>query len=295
LGNPEVISGAPQSVLCSLLTYFHHGDASSLRKIAELSAPNAEEIEPYYYVNLTTALNIAGLVEITESDQRREWCIAFNTDIRTRGYSPKFIPTTADGLEAQKQSLRPVILSEKGSALVLGAEIPGAHDQKNQGIFGESFGAHLPRFKDIESQICHEEEFQLQVSPGFQQYDPVKFVWLDAVEQPNHPCLVRARHEYGGIRYYVLHPKLRLQFRLFRPEWASIAAFNILGWDEHPPFAIEGDTLRIHRTFRIPTILLRFLFVSSGSVQIGSRFEFVGVAPFALDTVAEFFSLVKKQ
>lgn len=284
-----------QPVLCALLRYFHHGNLTSLRKAVELCVPDAEAHESYYYYNLVAALNISGLVEITETDQKQQWCVGFDSDVRTNGSVPKFIPTTTCGLEMSDGNTRPLISTRSGSILLQGSEETAFQDEKTPGIFGKSFSSYLPRFKDVEAKICQEEEWHARPAAGLQQYDPISFTWVNVSEEPDAPCFVRARHEFGGIRYHVLHPKHRLQFRLFSHDWASYAAFNILGWERYCPFSIDRRDLRIQRTFRIPTILLRFLFASSESLRIGPHLEFFGVQKFALDIFSDFFSLVEKQ
>ncbi len=256
--------------LCALLKYFHHGDFSRFRQICDQAIGDISSLGPYNYSNLYTASNIAGMIEVSETGLSNRWWASIGNGIEVNGHFRKTVETTG-----VKKALASVVITDgDGNDLILGSctqakQIPDNH------FFGKDFWSRIPRFNTVERQLCIEEPFRFELGKLLEGFDPQDGRWkIVEQEQVDLPLLVRSRGEYSGLAYFVVFPELNLLFRILHPEWAFMVALNLLNWPLERLCAMQGSDLKIKRSFRLPTLLLRFLFASSSSCSVGHEIKF---------------------
>jgi hypothetical protein len=280
-----------QSVICGLLSYFGHGDMGNLSRIIELSIPANETLIPYFKFNVMSALSIAGLIEVVEHNLKREWSAAFEWDIKINGSFPKRIPTSAAGMEKARDSLFPLICDSYGRTLILGSFVQPEEVVTTSRVLSTTFERDPPLFKNIESQICREEEYPELVDGSYEQYDFNRWAWGPTEGSLNAPSMIRIKGEFGERRHYVTFPQLHIAFQLIHPEWIHFAAIHLIGWTRTRAFKVLDETLLIERSFRVPTIILRYLFASSRSLSLGPQVKCAGISAEAADVMCKLFSL----
>ena len=278
------MTAALQSLTCQALGYFGQGDFHTLRRIIDLLAPQAAA-DIYYRSNLAAALSIAGAIDVRESDEKREWWTSFEGDIRIEGARSKLIPTSEAGLKSVLHELRPVARDAHDNALILGTDL----EESNAAFFGSSFQARLPTFAEIESQVCKQVTWDPDTLDQVEVYFFTDGVWRSAKLPSEGSALVRVRHRLGGMRHYVVYPRVRLCFQLIRSEWMFFTAINLMGYKDRLPINISSSVLAVERSFRLPLVLQRYLFASSDSVRIGPRLEFFRPTSAACDTLFRYF------
>jgi hypothetical protein len=287
----EVEHKLDQSVICSLLSHFGHGNVGNLSRIIELSIPANEMLIPYLKFNVMSALSIAGLIEVVEYNLKREWWVAFASDIKINGAFPKLIPTTVATMDKARDSLFPLICDSYGRTLILGSFVQSREAVTASKVFGTTFAREAPLFKNIESQICREEEYPELDDGAYEQYDFDRWAWRPCEGSVAAPSMIRIKGEFGERRHYVLFPQLHISFQLTHPEWIHFAAIHLMGWTRTQAFKVIDGTLHIERSFRVPTIILRYLFASSHSICLGPQLKCVGITGEAADTMCKLFSV----
>jgi hypothetical protein len=287
----EVEHKLDQSVICSLLSYFGHGNVGNLSRIIELSTPATEILIPYLKFNVMSALSIAGLIEVVEYNLKREWSVAFASDIEVNGQCPKLIPTTAASIEKARDSLFPLICDSFGRTLISGSFVESGEGATASKVLSATFTRDAPLFKNIESQICREEEYPELDDDAYERYDFNRWAWRPSEGSMTAPSMIRVKGEFGERRHYVVFPQLHIAFQLTHPEWIHFAAIHLMGWTRTQAFKVVDGTLLIERSFRVPTIILRYLFASSRGLCLGPQVKCLGITGEAVDTVCKLFSV----
>jgi hypothetical protein len=145
-------------------------------------------------------------------------------------------------------------------------------------VFGGPIGELIPAFREIEKQLCVEAPLSDGRADDAEIYNCDSGRWEagSATRQIDY-SLSRIRKEYSGFTYYVNHDAIGIRFRVTQPEWAFVVAYHILPWRLSDLFRMDGEAVRVHRATRLPVLLLRALFASSGLVRIGHEIVFENV------------------
>jgi hypothetical protein len=120
--------------------------------------------------------------------------------------------------------------------------------------------------------------------------NPSRWVWESV--QPDclgEGALIRVRQQFGSAAYFVAANRTGLFVRITDPDWALPIAMNLLGWRLRDFRRGEGE-LSFPRAFRLPVILLRFLFANSAETSVGSRLVFRRICPLAMHAVSSYLS-----
>lgn len=264
-----------QVLFCRLLSYFHHGDYATFKRICEMAYPQART-DRFFVANCFLSSHLSGMIEISDSERSTWWWASFETDIEIKAVRSKLIGTTKSWVEHKATDASPLITDSQGHTLLLGHDKP--QSERADGIFGHSFFDRFPGFVEAELDVLAPESFRLELGKYIEVYDPEKEKWAvvdqNALSGAN---LIRVRKEFSGLTYYIINSDLGLLFRVLHPEWAFISALNLLSWPL-TTLVQEGDQgLRLPRAIRLPAPILRYLFASSERCRIGPNIEFIEI------------------
>jgi hypothetical protein len=288
----ESIDAASQARFSSLLQYFQRGDFSTFCSVCELAYGRQIASEPFFCANLLFAAQVCGICEVSTATGLTKWWVAHRGDIEVRSSKRKQIGMTQSWVEAHRHSAVPLVADSATKPLVLGILAPD-ESEPQLGIFSKAFVSLVPPFKDIEKQLCSEVSFSDSLVGNAQAYEPETGSWVPtAIEAFRGPQLIRARKEYSGIAYYVQYADLGIRFRIAQPEWAFVVAYFLLPWRLSDVIRIEGDSVRMSRAVRIPSLMCRLLFAGANILKVGSVVQFEGVDPATIAGLRTYFSQV---
>jgi len=262
---PELDS---QLRLASVLRYLRRGDFGSFKRAAELSGYLQSGDGRFAAPDIFLACQMAGFIEVESSDGERLWWATLDRTIDIRSTRPKVILTR----EAQKTDRQPrsLISDKDGNALIWGLE-ESAYTSTEACDFGPGFLGRLPRLTAIEKQTTRYE----QLSEGFavghvERFSPEEGGWrpVPPTETPIH-TLLRMRREYGPWMYAVTLAAPHQSILLSDQEWALPLARNILGWSRSNFLRVDDRVTLVARAFRLPSLMLRFIFANAVSVTLG--------------------------
>jgi len=264
---PEVDS---QLKLAAVLKYLRRGDFASFRRAAELAGYLKSGDRRFAAADAFLASQLAGFIEVESADGERVWWSTLDRVIAVRSARPKTIPTGPVGPAAPEAQLRSLIDDAGGNALVWGMECSvdrtaGACD------FGPGFLNRLPRLATIEKQVTRLEKLGAQFAVGHAEwFSPEDAGWKPtmASEAPIR-ALLRVRREYGPWLYLVTMGESRQAILLVDQEWALPLARTILGWPLSRVLRSDDGVTRVARAFRLPSLILRFIFANAESVVLG--------------------------
>lgn len=293
MGRSDVITAELQAALAATLRYFHHGDMGTFARACVVAGVPCGPDERFRYADLFLTAQLAGLVDVNHSDGNRMWWASVDQDIFVRSECSKWIPTRTESVAAYDGVLRALVLDQQGQQLLIG----GKADRRNLAVeccdFGKSFLLRLPSLRMVERQLVREEApwprdeaLRKEVFwPDTAQWRPEEH--SDAVQRG----LVRSRKKFTGWTYQVVAKDLGLGFTITDPEWVFPLALNILGWDVETFASYEGGRLQIKRAFRLPSLLLRFLFANAGTTRVGPVLIFGDICADAAGALLNYLSL----
>jgi hypothetical protein len=274
--------------LASLLKYFRRGDFGMFRRATVLAGYLHSSDGPFAAADVLLACQMAGFIEVESSDGERRWWAVLDRAIGVRSPRPKLIPSRPDRSNAGTE-LRPLVHDMGGGTLIWGvnksADIPaGSCD------FGPGFLSRLPPLAAIEKQVTRHErlggEFAAEHAEWF---SPEDAGWrpVSTPEPPPH-ALLRLRREYGPWMYVVKLVEPHHGIFLADQEWALPIVRNMLGWPLSRFLRTEGNVTQIARAFRLPSLLLRFIFANAESVTLGPWLRVYGLNPRARDQLSDY-------
>lgn len=282
---PEVDS---QLKLASVLRYLRRGDFGAFKRAAELAGYVESDNERFAAADIFLACQMAGFIEVESADGERAWWSTLDRAIEIRSEHPKVIPTKREGPRISG-TLRSLIHDSGGQSLIWGTD--KAADPATEACdFGPGFLGRLPRLAAIERQATRLERLSAEFAMGQAEwFSPEDTGWrpLPTTESPTQ-ALLRVRREYGPWTYLVTMGKSREAILLVDQEWALPIARNILGWPLSRVLRTEDTVTRLARAFRLPCLLLRFIFANAQSVTLGPWLQVHGLDRKARDELTNY-------
>lgn len=274
-----------QAVLADLLKYFHHGDFSVFERAVALAGVVSPADDPFRTADLMLAAQMAGLIDVTNSEGGRTWWVAFEGDISVSSATQKVIGVTKDWATCYASAIRTVIASRHGEPLVLGVHGSGEKPLHEVCDFGPAFLRRLPSVRDIERQVVREERVLMDgMDSHIELFSSEDIRWLPiAASDVPMKGLIRLRRGYGGWTYVVRVGSASSSLVITDPDWALPIARNILGWRTSLFAEVRGDVLKVARAFRLPGLVLRYLFANSSLVTVGPQLCFDGADSSAIE------------
>lgn len=286
----ESVDAASQARFSSLLQYFQRGDFSTFRSACELAFGQQLASEPYFCANMLFAAQVCGICEVSTATGLTKWWVAHQSDIDVRSSRPKQIGMSRNWAIANGGSVVPLVADSAARPLVLGMRV-ASESAAHSGVFRSALANLIPPFKDIERQLCSEVSFSDSLVGNAQAYEPEIGGWVaTTIEAFKGPQLIRARKEYSGIAYYIQYADLGIRFQIAEPEWAFVAAYFLLPWRLTDVLRIEGDSVRMSRAVRLPTLMCRLLFAGADILHVGPVVRFEGVDPGTIVGVQTYFN-----
>jgi hypothetical protein len=280
-----------QARLSAVLRYLYRGNYSLFLRSCDMSGVQVNKTDRYQYGNLLMALRVAGIVEADQAEGTISWSYAADGDVAIQSLRPKRIPLMPSAvLDAFRHDCRPLITDDAGVALLQGMANVSDINEANIVEFGPALLERIPSLKEVDSLVCAEEALRLDGASNVEVFDLNAARWqpvgFDEVIGDN---LIRLRRRYSGTTYYISLPDGFSYLKISDPDWAFPMAMNVLGWRLER--FISGDsTIKFPRAFRLPIILLRFIFANAASMRIGAQLSFVDVHPDAVSRVVAYFS-----
>ena len=282
---PDPGTAAGQARLAALLRYFQCGNFASFRRCCELAFGDKLPSAPHYCANLLLAAQIGGLCEIgSEKGTTKWWWAAHEGDVAIRSLRPKQIGVSREWFARQTPgSIVPVITASDGPHLLLGVR-QDKPENCSSGIFTTGLNRLIPNFKALESQVCEQVSLNEEFPGWIQAYCPNTGMWEHSAINVTHGAqLLKAQREYSGVSFYVQNMPLGLRVKVTDPSWAFVVAFFLLRWPLTSIVRMEGTTLSLWRTVKLPAVMSRLLFANCRSLRIGPRIEFENVHRDCLD------------
>jgi hypothetical protein len=280
----------PQADFCSLLNYFSQGDFATFQRLYNLAFSGNRPLRPYDAANMLHASNIVGLVEVEDGSHSRVWCSTEAHDPVIRSVFPKTIGTSAKWFNRHSTTVVSLVGDFYDRALIYGSPHPPGSDTSGDSIFGDTFWSYFPAFRDADPEICEREDYHTEFDRPAGVFNVASAAWnqltvLDAAESG----LYRCRRQFGAFDHFVIRTDAQIRFRITQAEWAFVAALRLLGWPLDSVLRFDGDRLTIPRTLRLPTLLLRYIFGSSGRSKVGPTLEFFGLHENSAHHIREYF------
>jgi len=273
--------------LSALLRYFAYGDFARFCHAADLAYGDATASNKFFCANLLFASQVAGLCEVSTAGGETQWWVAHDGDIHLRSRRPKKIGLTEAWLRDSAEDTQPLIVDYAGTPLIVG-RLGGASAPAS--LFDRAVGDILPRFKDVEHQLCAIVPYTDETHVADEAFLPTTGKW-DPIDlhalRGSH--LVRAREQYSGWAYFVQMPDQGIRVRITQPEWAFIVAYHLLPWSFEDLFKLEGRNLQFYRAVRLPALMCRAMFAAASSVQVGPLVSFRDVEAPCLVGLAAYF------
>jgi len=284
-----------QRLFCALLKYFRRGDFGTFRRACDLvfARTNADE---YFYGNLLFAARVAGLIEVSYATGSPRWWAIFDDPVSIDSHKSKEIGTSGVWFSANKSQVTPLITDSAGTALLLGAHRTIGNNGSRRGLFYSTVSEVVPKFSELEMQVCAAVSYGTVPEGSVKVYRPEQRAWKDtAIETLTGRDLLRVKHQFSGSTYFVQHADLALRFRISQPEWAFVVAFHLLPWPLGTLFALNGASIVMPSAVsaRFPTIMLRYLFAGSESVEVGPQVIFKNMHPAAAAGFIQYFQEVR--
>jgi hypothetical protein len=282
-------------MLAAVLRYLHRGEMGTFGRACSLAGLPLGRDDRFGQADLLFAAQLAGLVEVTYSDGIRSWWAAFDGDVSFLSHAPKTVPTTREWFRQSGASARPLITDQEGRALLLGAD-QGEDAIPDQACdFRVGFMSRIPSLRSVERQMVREESHWAESADARTEvFSHERAQWLtpDADHHVSH-ALVRTRTTFTGWAYHVVAQHAGIGFAIADPDWAFPIALNILGWDATSFVRFDAGRLSVRRAFRLPALLLRYLFANATFVTIGPTVVFDGMHEAAAAPLLEYLSLVR--
>ena len=264
-------SNMEQPLFCALIKFYGQGNYSSFKKICDIVFPENHD-KKYFINNILLASNIVGLIEIFHRDAIFKWSSNLYNNGKSIqiGTSPlKNIGITSDWFESYKQNVVPLIYDQFHDGLIIGTVEKKEHPLQHQCIFDDKYFEYMPRISLVEKRVCEKENYSICNSGRVQQFDIDNLQWtLHSIDEIANPALIRVERKFSGIQYYIIYPSLQLCYRIRYPEWTFIFASMFLGWKNEKFMNYSSGILSINIQYRLPTLLLRYLFSFREYVKI---------------------------
>jgi hypothetical protein len=276
--------------LAALLRYYHHGDFSMFKRAAELSGVvDPASDDGFAAPDLLLACHMTGIVDITSTDSERVWWASFAGPVVVRSAQPKMIPTRPEDCEAVLHTLRPVVRGRSGMDLIWAAS-GSVSESANDCDFRPPFISRLPTVSSVERQVCRSERVLPDLAGGIaEKFIPESARW-ESLSAPVFPpkSLLRLRRGFGNWAYLIVIAQSEPAIVVADMEWAMLIARNILGWRLDSLVWADSVHLFISRAFRLPGILLRFVFANAESVSVGVQIRANGMSSAAHNAVFDY-------
>jgi len=256
-----------------------------------MSGLPANDSDRYRHANLLMALLVAGVVETEQTEGAISWSYAADRDITIKSLRPKRIPLTAGGpLDTKIPDGHALITDDNGAALLHGMAIVGEIFEPQVVDFGPSVLGRIPPLREVDTLVCSEEALRLDSTSNVEIFDLNSGRWQSVMfDEVAGDRLIRLRRKYFGMTYYISLADSLSYLRISDPDWAFPMAMNVLGW-RLGRFISADSHIRFPRAFRLPVMLLRFIFANAGSMRIGAQLAFADVHPDALSRVVAYLS-----
>ncbi len=267
--------------LTALLKYLHHGDFSVFRRAAEISGFCASTDSRFAVADLLLACQRAGFIEVGFSGGERTWWSAFEDAVFVRSPVPKLIPVRAATLLKPGAETLPLVTARDNEDLIWG--VLTSEPLVDACDLAPSFLSRLPIISDIERQTCRTEHTPPDLSRAtVERFCPDRARWepISPAELPIR-SLLRIRPKFGTWLHLIPISESGPLIVLANNEWAMPVARNILSWPLDPLVRSDGGSLLVSRAFRLPGLLLRFLFANASHVSIGGQIRAYGMNPVA--------------
>jgi hypothetical protein len=269
------------------MRYFQRGDFGRFRRTCELAFGSNLPSAPYYCANLLFAAQVGGLCEVSfESGATRWWWAAHDGDIDIHSLRPKHIGISPEWFARQpERSIAPVITESDGTPLLLGVQ-QDTPEHGSFGVFATGLNDLIPKFKTVDSEVCESVRAAEDFPGRVEAYRPETGSWDHlAVDLTHGAQLLKAEREYSGVSFYVQNIALGLRVKIRDPSWAFVVAFFLLGWPLASLLRVDGTTVSIWRTVKLPAVMSRLLFANARSLRIGRRIIFEDVHRHCIDGV----------
>lgn len=266
-----------QSILCLLIQYYSSGNFSTFKKICNIAYPDSYALD-YFYANFLQACNISGLIDVLDCDGAFKWSSALDGNmpyIRIDSSYTKLIGTKLSWFEEYSSDVTAVISSQMHGPLIY--SLNSTSKITTNKTFDNLICNMLSDLPKIERRVCHEEKNQLYSNVKFECFNIDSFTWTQthvSVQDLKQPLLYRIHKDFSGPHYYICYPEFNINFNIRYPEWVYIIACRQFKWSLNEIVDYKDGTLRIDGRFRLPTLVLRYLFANSNTLNIGKDLVF---------------------
>jgi hypothetical protein len=279
-----------QANLAALLRYRQRGTFATFAKSLDQVCEPPVATERFRYANYLFAFQVAGYCEVSVLSGAIQWWNAHTGAISIFSSTSKQIGATAEWFREFSPELISLVSDSGGNPLVIGRHCRDI-ERATQSIFARPLSESIPRFKEVESQLCIEASYSSPTDCEVEVYDPHSMAWMPmTLQDKDESNLMRYRSTFAGYIYQIIHPRLNLQCRITQPDWAFIAAFSLLPWKMSTLFTVDNDDVCISRNIRMPTPIYRYLFASAKTVVVGPQIVFRGVGGECIDGLMDYFS-----
>lgn len=284
-----------QGQFCAVLKYFRRGDFGTFRRACDLVF-EPTTADRYFYGNLLFSARVAGLIEVSYATGSPRWWAIFDDTVSINSPKPKEIGTSQVWFSTNKSQVAPLITNSAGDSLLLGAHRAIGNNKSRGGLFHSTVSEVVPRFKDLEKQVCAAVPYGTAPDGSVQVYRPDQRAWEDsAIDSLTGGNLLRVQRPFSGSTYFVQHADLALRWRISQPEWAFAVAFHLLPWPLSALFAVRDASIVMPSAVsaRFPTIMLRYLFAASECMEVGPQVTFKDMHPAAITGFMQYFQEVR--
>ncbi len=264
-----------QAKLIELLNYMENGDFSTFEKILSLSEYPIRN-QKYLAHNMFQACAISGLIEVLDTDVRLKWM--FSGYDRINSNNSPFKISRNSLKDPEISNFQPIFFDNQSNPIIYGNLESLNAKTSSIAIFRTNFRKMLPQFSKMLDRVVSSENWR-EIDDFVEVYEPNNNRWVSKnFEGLENNSLIRMNKDYYGREYQLIFPKIKLRFKILSPEWSSLCAIKIFGWDWKNFIKIGENFLEYPAGIRIPNLFRKFLFSHSSKVELGPEIRFSGIS-----------------
>lgn len=259
------------------ILYERSGSYSKIKEIIARSGIQSVSSDKYFAHNIFQSLCLQGLIDVAWLEPGIKWCASKSLFSMANEKSFVFAEALHNEVDIFAR-----IFSKKIPIgyCYRGAEIARPIDLRNFSPVGE-----------IADQILIEQQSPMSLSVGDSDiYSFEENKWEQGEIDFHSSVLVRQRDRFCGYRYFVFICENQSAFKISEPEWLFVISAYMLNIDIEHIFRFENNVLRVNSSFRLPTLLSRYLYQSSELVNLDYVHEYHDVVGQKVDELFSYLS-----
>ena len=248
-----------------------YGNYTKMNDIMKRSGILKFSSNKYFQYNLFYALFMEGTIDLVWKEAGLIWCI--NKDLLDNNKRDSYL--FAESL-LQKGSLD-VKVSNRSQPLTYCKQQPNVDTKK-------SFD-HVCSIGEVVDASVIEESITSISGSDLEVYSYSENKWEQNESLYDESSLVRMKDMFHGYKYYIYIIETNKAFRVIDPEWLFIISAYMLNYNYSEVFKLDGQSLKINSSFRMPTIITRYLFNSCKDVELDYVHLYRGISADAVDVL----------